>query len=139
MRGCSGDGVTAANVPNTRPVAYTYVTATRHDKEHPSAMFFRKKRKPSSNELLPKEPVDTGHLNEWFEVALCERGDEGQFIIKDIKRSFTPDWTFTEGLHPDRYYALASRRVAIRDDAIITEDWNGLREWRKPNRPRGDG
>lgn len=120
---------------------YTDITATSYDEEHHSTMFFskmftRKNRMPSSNELLPKEPVVTGPVNEWFEVALCERGDEGQFIIKDIKRSFTPDWTFTEGLHPDRYYALASRRVAIRDDAIITEDWNGLREWRKPNRPR---
>ncbi len=120
----------------SRRIVYTYVTATSYDKEHPSTMFFRKNRMPSSNELLPKEPVVTGPVNEWFEVALCERADEGQFIIKDIKRSFTPDWTFTEGLHPDRYYALASRRVEIRDDAIITEDWSGLREWRKPNRPR---
>ena len=123
----------------SRRIVYTYITATTHDKEHPSTMFSRKKRKPSSNDLLPKEPIDTGPFYEWFEVALCERADEGQFIVKDVKRAFEPEWTFTEGLHPDRYYALASRRVEIRDDAIITEDWNGLREWRKPNRARDDG
>ena len=102
-------------------------------------MFFRKNRKPSSNDLLPKEPVVTGPVNEWFEVALCERGDAGQVIIKDVKRAFEPEWTFTEGLHPDRYYAQAARRVEIQKDAIITGSWSDLSEWRKPNRPREEG
>ena len=109
--------------------------------EHYNAMIFRKmftrkNRMPSSNRLLPKEPVDAEPFNEWFEVALCERGDEGQVIIKDIKRSFKPEWTFTEGLHPDKYYALATRRIETRDDAIVTGKWSDLREWRKPNRAR---
>ena len=99
-------------------------------------MFFRKKRKPSSNDLLPREPLDHGPFYEWFEVALCERGHEGQFIVKDIKRAFEPEWTFTEGLHPDRYYAQAARRVEIRKDVTITGSWSDLSEWRKPSRSR---
>ena len=103
-----------------------------------SKMFTRKNRMPSSNDLLPIEPLDTGPFYEWFEVALCERGDEGQFVVKDVKRAFEPEWTFTEGLHPDRYYAQAARRVEIGKDAIITGSWSDLSEWRKPNRPRDD-
>ena len=101
-------------------------------------MFFRKNRKPTSNQLLPKEPVDTRPCDEWYEVALCERADAGQVIVKDIKRSFKPEWTFTEGLHPDRYYAQATRRITLRDGAIVTGNWSDLREWRKPNMPRED-
>lgn len=99
-------------------------------------MVTSERHRPITDQPLPIAPVDPDPVNKWFEVALCERGEEGQVIVKDIKKSFDPEYTFHEGLHPDRYYAMAIRRVEARDGTIFIGDWTDLTEWRKPNRSR---
>ena len=96
-------------------------------------------RPVSSGVGLPVAPIATEIADKWFEVALCEQGEMGRVIVKDIKMSFEPEFVFQEGLNPDKYYALAIRRVEVRDGAVRTGDWSGLTEWRKPNVARDDG
>ena len=99
-------------------------------------MVTSEQRRPTINRPLPVPPANTEPVDKWFEVALCERLETGEVVIKDIQRSFLPEFTFHEGLHPDKYYALAIRRVEKRGGAFVTGDWSDLTEWRKPNRSR---
>ena len=75
-----------------------------------SDMVTSEQRRPTVNQTLPEDPLDTEPVFKWFEVALCERGEDGQVIVKDIKKSLIPEYTFYEGLHPGKYYAQAARR-----------------------------
>lgn len=96
-------------------------------------------RPVSSGAGLPVAPIEPEIADQWYEVALCEEGEMGQVIVKDVRKSFVPEFIFHEGLNPDKYYALAIRRVEVRDGAVLTGDWSGLTEWRKPNVARDDG
>ena len=102
-------------------------------------MFFSKKRRPPVDQPLPVAPVFTEPIEKWFEVVLCERGPDGEVLVKDHQKSIEPQYTFHEGLHPDKYYAMAIRRVESRDGTVLTGDWTDLTEWRKPNRSHEDG
>ena len=93
----------------------------------------------SGSVQLPVAPIETENFNKWFEVALCEQGEMGQVIVKDVKKSFVPEFIFHDGLDPEKFYALAIRRVEVRDGVVRTGDWSGLTEWRKPNVARDDG
>lgn len=99
-------------------------------------VFFRKNRKPHIVQSLPEDPIDTEPVFKWFEVALCELGDNGEVIVKDVKKSLVPEYTFYEGLHPGKYYAQAIRRVEARDSKVFIGDWTELSEWLKPSRSR---
>ena len=99
-------------------------------------MVTSEQRRPTVDQTLPEDPLDTEPVFKWFEVALCERGEDGQVIVKDRKKSLIPEYTFYEGLHPGKYYAQAARRVEARDGTVFIGDWTDLSEWRKPTRAR---
>ena len=88
---------------------------------------------PSPLNSMRLEPLGTEVVKSWYEVALCEAGEFGEAIVKDVKITFEPRYMFLEGLHADRYYAQAYRRVEVCDDgAIWTDEWSTLNLWRKP-------
>lgn len=99
-------------------------------------MVTSERHRPTVDQPLPKAPVHPEPVDQWFEVALCERGVNGEVIVKDIKKSLVPEYTFYEGLHTDRYYAMATRRLELRDGKVFIGDWTELTEWRKPTLSR---